>query len=91
MRPEEIARANRLCQSILKRAFAGKLVPQDPNDEPASVLLERIHAAYTQVNFKTRVFVERIPLQILMKKLGFSFCTQYRREFSGVLILIRLY
>jgi type I restriction enzyme S subunit len=35
-------RAARLRQSILKRAFEGQLVPQDPNDEPADVLLERI-------------------------------------------------
>jgi type I restriction enzyme S subunit len=37
-----LQRAARLRQSILKRAFEGKLVPQDPTDEPARVLLERI-------------------------------------------------
>ena len=39
-----LKRAERLRQSILKQAFSGQLVPQDPNDEPALALLERIKA-----------------------------------------------
>lgn len=35
---------DRLEAAILTKAFTGELVPQDPNDEPASVLLERIRA-----------------------------------------------
>jgi type I restriction enzyme S subunit len=44
----EHANASRLLpkldQAILAKAFRGELVPQDPNDEPAIVLLERIQA-----------------------------------------------
>jgi type I restriction enzyme S subunit len=36
---------DRLIPALLAKAFRGELVPQDPNDEPASVLLERIRAA----------------------------------------------
>jgi type I restriction enzyme S subunit len=51
-----LRRADRLRQSILKQAFSGRLVPQDSNDEPASVLLERIrvnaHAEAPQMGEK---------------------------------------
>lgn len=40
----ELTRAAALRQSILKDAFSGKLVPQDPSDEPAAELLARIRA-----------------------------------------------
>lgn len=39
---DAMKRADRVNQAILAKAFRGELVPQDPNDEPASVLLERI-------------------------------------------------
>jgi type I restriction enzyme S subunit len=35
-------------QNILRAAFSGQLVPQDPADEPAAVLLERIRTERTQ-------------------------------------------
>ena len=41
---ENLQKVEALRQSILKQAFEGKLVPQDPNDEPAEKLLERIRA-----------------------------------------------
>ena len=41
---------NRLDRSILAKAFRGELVPQDPNDEPAAVLLDRIRAEREQTS-----------------------------------------
>lgn len=41
------ARIDHLTRSILAKAFRGELVPQDPNDESASLLLERIKAQRT--------------------------------------------
>ena len=41
---QSLLQAEALRQSILKKAFAGKLVPQDPSDEPAEKLLARIRA-----------------------------------------------
>jgi type I restriction enzyme S subunit len=50
-----IKRAEKLRQSILKQAFTGQLVPQEPNDEPAEKLLERIKAEKAkQVTTKTK-------------------------------------
>jgi type I restriction enzyme S subunit len=50
-----LKQAERLRQSILKRAFEGRLVLQDPNDEPAEKLLERIRQE------RARLQAERKP------------------------------
>ena len=48
-----LKRAERLRQSVLKQAFCGRLVPQEPGDEPASALLERIRAERAEVEAAT--------------------------------------
>ena len=50
----ELTRSAALRQSILKDAFAGKLVPQDPSDEPAAELLARIRASRDTAPKNTR-------------------------------------
>lgn len=49
-----ITRIMALRQSILKRAFSGRLVPQDPNDEPASALLARLQTQTTSTPTRRR-------------------------------------
>lgn len=44
---KQLLKSETLRQSILKKAFSGQLVPQDPNDEPASELLARIKVEKT--------------------------------------------
>ena len=48
----QLLKADALRQSVLKKAFAGQLVAQDPNDESASVLLARIETEKEQVGKK---------------------------------------
>ena len=62
------AQVERLTPALLAKAFRGELVPQDPNDEPASVLLERIRATRAAAGEKPprKVRIERKPVAITL-------------------------
>ena len=68
------AMLDKLPQSILAKAFRGELVAQDPNDEPASVLLEKIKAekeklAAEKKGKKSKEYsIEEKPLKIAAEK-----------------------
>ena len=53
--------ADQLRKSILQQAIQGKLVPQDPNDEPASVLLERIQEEKVRLVEEKKIKKEKNP------------------------------
>jgi len=59
----ELARSERLRQSILKQAFSGKLVYQDPNDEPASVLLKQIKGEKSRQQTKRKKTITKSKTQ----------------------------
>lgn len=66
-------RIERLIPKLLDKAFRGELVPQDPNDEPASILLEKIQAEKSRIESEektTRTFrrSNKENVKIPMKK-----------------------
>lgn len=58
---------SKLRQAILSEAIQGKLVPQDPNDEPASVLLEKIKAEKEKLIKEKKIRKEK-PLPSIIKE-----------------------
>lgn len=66
--PKGVARLREL---ILTLAVQGKLVPQDPNDEPASVLLERIRVEKARLLKEKKIKKDRPPLEIAEKEKPF--------------------
>ncbi|WFE66976.1 restriction endonuclease subunit S [Micromonospora sp. WMMD714] len=59
-----LRKARLLRSSLLAEAFAGRLVPQDPNDEPAAELLARIRAERSTAIPKQRTRARRTPKEL---------------------------
>ena len=71
--------AQQLKNSILLMAVQGKLVPQDPNDEPASVLLERIHAEKERLIKEKKIKREKNP-SVIFKGVMMPFLSWHQQQ-----------
>ena len=79
-----------LKNSILQMAVQGKLVPQDPNDEPASVLLERIRAEKERLIKEGKIKREKNPSVIFRgaDNLPYEKTVSYTHLFPRILLYL---
>ena len=79
--------AQQLKNSILQMAVQGKLVPQDPNDEPASVLLERIKAEKEELVKSGKIKKSKKSSEIFRgasRNLPYAYCEQIGKEIRDI-------
>ena len=79
--------AQQLKNSILQMAVQGKLVPQDPNDEPASMLLERIRAEKQELIKAGKIKKDKKSSEIFRgatHNLPYAFCEQIGNEIRDI-------
>ena len=79
--------AQQLKNSILQMAVQGKLVPQDPSDEPASVLLQRIKAEKQELIKAGKIKKDKKSSEIFRgasRNLPYAFCEQIGKEIRDI-------
>ena len=79
--------AQQLKNSILQMAVQGKLVPQDPGDEPASVLLQRIKAEKQELIKAGKIKKDKKASEIFRgasRNLPYTFCEQIGKEIKDI-------
>ena len=79
--------AQQLKNSILQMAVQGKLVPQDPNDEPASVLLQRIKAKKQELIKAGKIKKDKKSSEIFRgatHNLPYAYCEQIGKEIRDI-------
>mgnify|MGYP000534491157 CR=1 FL=1 len=79
--------AQQLKNSILQMAVQGKLVPQDPSDEPASVLLERIKAEKQELIKAGKIKKDKKSSEIFRgaaHNLPYAYCEQIGKEIRDI-------